>query len=209
MALGIDIDLILPEYKLEADDPLVIEARVKQITTDYPDLDYLILFVSEMINHDTKKLEQWKLIFNEMYQLIKERSPKTHIAVAGWGLSKAIANQLPKDVIAAPISSYSDQFENGDIYGDREYWGCPWLERDVYSSCYYYPYDMHLSNTIKAYKNRASNMKGLYCLTWRITDAIDPKLSYISKAPWDTENRYQSSYDVYAEYAKKITGGRM
>lgn len=206
MALGIDIDLILPEYKLEADDPLVIEARVKQITTDYPDLDYLILFVSEMINHDTKKLEQWKLIFNEMYQLIKERSPKTHIAVAGWGLSKAIANQLPKDVIAAPISSYSDQFENGDIYGDREYWGCPWLERDVYSSCYYYPYDMHLSNTIKAYKNRASNMKGLYCLTWRITDAIDPKLSYISKAPWDTENRYQSSYDVYAEYAKKNYG---
>ena len=52
-----------------------------------------------------------------------------------------------------PISAYSDSCENGAIYGNREYWGCPWLERDGGSSEYYYPYNMHLSNTIKAWQN--------------------------------------------------------
>ncbi len=206
IALGIDIDLILPEYCLEADDPAVIEARISQINNDYPDLDYLILFVSEMINHDEKKLALWKRTFNGMYTRMKKQSPDTRIAVAGWGLKKEIAQELPEDVIAAPISGYSDSFEDGSIYGDREYWGCPWLERDVYSSCYYYPYEMHLSNTISAYQKRAPNMKGLYCLTWRITDAVDAKLSYIAKTPWDTESQYNNSFEVYGEYARKNYG---
>jgi len=206
IALGIDIDLILPEYGLPADDPLVIHARIKQITTDYPDLDYLVLFISEMIHHDNEKLEQWQRIFDAMYIQVKETAHNTRIAVSGWGLKKEIADQLPRDVIAAPISGYSDSFEDGSIYGDREYWGCPWLERDIYSSNYYYPYEMHLSNTISAFSRKAANIKGLYCLSWRITDAVDAKLSYIAKAPWDSTNKYKTSYDVYAEYAEKNYG---
>ena len=162
IALGIDIDLILPEYGLSADDPLVIHARIKQITTDYPDLDYLVLFISEMIHHDNEKLVQWQRIFDAMYIQVKETAHNTRIAVSGWGLKKEIADQLPRDVIAAPISGYSDSFEDGSIYGDREYWGCPWLERDIYSSNYYYPYEMHLSNTISAFSRKAANMKELY-----------------------------------------------
>ena len=74
------------------------------------------------------------------------------------------------------------------------------------SSQYYYPYNIHLSNTIKAYQQRAANMKGFYCLTWRLTDAIDPKISYIAKAPWDTHNRYSNSESVYKEYARRNYG---
>jgi hypothetical protein len=206
MGLGLDIDLIPPDYNTTADDPKVIEARMKQVKEDYPDLDYLILFVSELINNSPAKLALWKRTFDGMYSYMKQHSQFTKIAVSGWGLSKEIGASLPADVIAAPISHYSDAFEDGSIYGNREYWGCPWMERDFSSSQYYYPYNMHLSNTIKAWKARAKNMTGFYTLTWRLTDAIDPKISFIAKAPWDDKNRYNTSYDVYNEYAVKHYG---
>ena len=82
--------------------------------------------------------------------------------------------RLPKDVICAPISYYSAAFEPGNIYGEREYWGCPWLERDWSSSQYYYPYNVDLSETIHAYEKASENMKGFYALTWRLTDAVSP-----------------------------------
>lgn len=206
IALGLDIDLIMPEYKTAADDPKVIEARMKQVAEDYPGLDYLILFISEGINNKPAQLALWKRTFDGMYAYMKQHSSFTKVAVAGWGLSKEIAASLPADVIAAPISHYSDAFEDGSIYGDREYWGCPWMERDFTSSEYYYPFNMHLSNTIKAWQARAKNMTGLYTLTWRLTDAIDPKISFIAKAPWDDEHKFKTSYDVYYDYALKNYG---
>jgi hypothetical protein len=64
---------------------------------------------------------------------------------------------------------------------------------------------MNLSNTIKAWQNRAPNMKGFYCLTWRLTDAIDPKMSFISKAAWNDMSK-TTSKDVYHDYAIKNYG---
>jgi Carbohydrate binding module (family 6)/Glycosyl hydrolase family 67 N-terminus len=206
MALGLDINLILPEYNTTADDPKVIEARMQQVLRDYPDLDYLILFISELINNKPDQLAIWKKTFDGMYAYMKDHYAAGKIAVAGWGLSKEIAASLPPDVIAAPISHYSDGFEDGSIYGNREYWGCPWMERDFSSSEYYYPFNMHLSNTIKAWQAKAKNMTGLYTLTWRLTDAIDPKMTFIAKAPWDDKGKYKTAYDVYYDYALKNYG---
>lgn len=202
MALGIDIDLVLPEYGLPAHHPQVIEARTAQLLNDYPNLDYLILYISETIVNQPEKLLTWKEIFNGMYQRIRAQNANMRIAVSGWGLSKEIADALPPDVIAAPISAYSDAFEDGSIYGNREYWGCPWMERDFFSSEYYYPYGMHLSNTIKAWQRRAANMTGLQTLTWRIGDAVEPKISFIAKAPWYPVERYPDAASVYQEYAQ-------
>lgn len=203
IGLGLDIDLIPHEYQQQvgakADDPNVIAARLEQLTGDYPNLDYLLCFHSESPQED-KTL--WQRIFKGFYDGYKAKGLDTRLAVAGWGLPAAFVADLPEDVICAPISGYSDRCETGEIYGDREYWGCPWLERDFRSSQYYYPYDMHLSNTIDAYEKRAPNMKGFYCLTWRLTDAVDAKMSYIAKAPWDLANQYTTSRDVYHEYAE-------
>lgn len=206
IGLGLDIDVIPDEYRIygaKADDPEVIKSRVDQIISDYPDLDYLMCFHSES---PQEKKDVWQRIFMGMYSQIKARNPKLRMAVAGWGLKPEFVADLPEDVICAPISAYSDGCESGAIYGKREYWGCPWLERDFESSEYYYPYNMHLSNTIKAYQGHASNMKGFYCLTWRLTDAVDAKMSYISKAGWDNEGRYSSSRSVYYEYARRCYG---
>jgi hypothetical protein len=208
MALGLDIDLILPEYKTTADDPKVIEARMNQVLQDYPKLDYLVLYISEMIVNSPEKLQLWQRIFNGMYKHLKQSGTPIKIAVSGWGLSKTIADELPEDVIAAPISAYSDGCEDGSMYGSREYWGCPWMERDFSSSEYYYPYNMHLSNTIKAWQGRAKNMTGFYTLTWRLTDAIDPKIAFIANAPWDDNDKFNSSYKVYYDYAVKHYGAK-
>lgn len=201
IGLGLDIDLIPPEYKARPGDPEIIAARVDQLADDYPDLDYLLCFQSENVGKDTAFYKIWRDIFDGFYYLAKQRMPRTRLAVSGWGLDPVSVRTLPKDVICAPIAAYSDTCESGAIYGEREYWGCPWLERDFNSSEYYYPYNMHLSNTIRAYRNRAPNMKGFYCLTWRLTDAVEPKMYYISRAPWETDGRSRISRDVYREYA--------
>jgi hypothetical protein len=209
IGLGVDIDLLPPELKekqVKADDPALVSARVGQIITDYPDLDYLLCFQSESIFEDKARYKVWRNVFDGFYQAIKQSAPQIRIAVAGWGIGAEDVNTLPPDVICAPISKYSAGCENGAIYGSREYWGCPWLERDGGSSEYYYPYNLNLSETIQAWQSRAPNFKGLYCLTWRLTDAIDPKMSYIAKAPWYDAARYDSSAKVYREYAERNYG---
>ena len=204
IGLGLDINVIPEEYKkagAKAEAPRVVAARVEQVATDYPDLDYLLCFQSENVGHSAEFYAIWRKIFMGFHEGLKTRSPRTRLAVAGWGLNPKAIEELPADVICAPISPYSDRCESGAIYGNREYWGCPWLERDWNSSQYYYPYTMHLSNTIQAWRQRAPNMKGFYCLTWRLTDAVEPRMSYISKAPWDHADRLKSSAAVYREYA--------
>lgn len=206
VGLGLDIDLIPKDYKTTADDPGVVQARIDQLVNDYPNLDYLLCFQSENVGKDPKFYDVWRKIFSGFYDGVKARMPRTRVAVAGWGLNPASIATLPADVICAPISYYSDRCETGAIYGDREYWGCPWLERDFYSSEYYYPYNLHLSNTIAAFKERAPNMKGFTCLTWRLTDAVEPKMSYIARAPWDNSDQLTTSHKVYFDYAKLAYG---
>jgi hypothetical protein len=209
IGLGLDIDLLPPELnekKIRADDPQLVAARVGQVITDYPDLDYLLCFQSESIFADKARYKVWHDVFDAFYKAIKEHAPQIRVAVAGWGINAEDVANLPPDVICAPISKYSAGCENGAIYGEREYWGCPWLERDGGSSEYYYPYNLHLSETIQAWKTRAPNMKGFYCLTWRLTDAIDPKMSYIAKVAWSDSNKYTSSEEVYGNYAKRNYG---
>lgn len=212
IGLGLDIDLIPDEYEkmgAGADDPKLIETRVKQIAEDYPNLDYLLCFQSEGGGGHGDKTEfykKWRQMVLHYYNLMKEYNPSTRIAVSGWSMNPKAVAPLPKDIICAPISGYSDRFQPGSDFPGREYWGCPWMERDGKGSQHYYPYDTDLSNTIDAYQSRTENMTGLYTLTWRLTDAIDPKMSYIAKAPWDQTGKYNTSYDVYHEYARRNYG---
>ena len=208
IGLGLDIDVLLPEYRVEADDDGVITAQVKQLADWYPDLDYLLCFQSEG-SKDSVFYAKWQRVFDGFYTKMKALSPATRIAVSGWGMTAESVAKLPEDVICAPISYYSAEFESGSIYGDREYWGCPWLERDWSSSQYYYPYNINLSETIDAYRNAADNMKGFYALTWRLTDAVSPKMWYISKAPWYDAERLQTSYQVYNDYARNNYGEKV
>jgi len=204
IGLGIDIDIIPHVYTragYKAEDPEVIAARVAQIARDYPELDYLLCFQSENVGKGNEFYEAWRRMFMSFYNGMKREAPATRLGVSGWGLDPAAIETLPEDVIAAPIAGYSAKCASGAKFGAREYWGCPWLERDWNSSQYYYPYHIHLSDTIAAWRNRAENMTGFYCLTWRLTDAVDAKMSYIAQAPWDQEGRLDSSEAVYRDYA--------
>ena len=205
IGLGLDIDVILPEYQAEADERAVITAQTTQLTKEYPDLDYLLCFQSEG-SKDSVFYTKWQKVFDGFYEDMKRFSPSTRIAVSGWGMTAESVSRLPKDVICAPISYYSATFEPGKIYGEREYWGCPWLERDWSSSQYYYPYNVDLSETIRSYEKASMNMKGFYALTWRLTDAVSPKMWYISKAPWYKTEQLNTSEKVYWDFANANYG---
>lgn len=205
IGLGLDIDVILPEYQAEADERGVIKAQTTQLAKEYPDLDYLLCFQSEG-SKDSTFYAKWQRVFDGFYEDMKCFSPSTRIAVSGWGMTAESVARLPKDVICAPISYYSATFESGSIYGEREYWGCPWLERDWSSSQYYYPYNVDLSETIRSYEEASANMKGFYALTWRLTDAVSPKMWYISKAPWYKTEQLNTSEKVYWDFANANYG---
>jgi hypothetical protein len=208
IGLGLDINLIPDSYQMDPQDPKVIAARVKQIETDYRNLDYLLCFQSEGLSDPAAVNERkiWRNIFDGFYNGLKKSMPGLRLAVAGWGIRAVDVATLPEDVICAPISHYSDGCENGSEFGKREYWGCPWLERDFNSSIYYYPYNMDISNTIRAWQDRAPNMKGFYALTWRITDAIKPKAWFMSRAAWDNKNELNSSETLYRKFAEQQYG---
>lgn len=199
VALGLDIDMVPGDSPAAADDPALIRARVDQLAGDYPALDYLVCFQSENVAKTRDFHSQWQKIFLAFYEQMKQRIPHCQLAVSGWGLEGGVIRALPPDVICAPIAAYSDEFENGAAYSRREFWGVPWLERDQTSSQYYYPYNMHLWKTMAAVQHRSTNMSGLVALTWRLGDAIDPKLCYISRAAWDPA--ITRSRDVYRQYA--------
>ncbi len=203
MALGIEFGIIPKTYKgMKPEEKRVIEARVDQIIADYPNLDYLICYQFE--NHEEEAIRLWLESFNHVYGIMKKRAPQIKLAVAGWGLAGEQVSKLPEDVIVAPIAHYSEKFKSGEIYGNREFWGCPWVERDGYTSMYYYTYNMPLQNTMDCWEKRADNLKGFQCLTWRLTDAVDPKIKYIADAPW--YDRFEKQKEVYYEYAEENYG---
>lgn len=155
----------------------------KFIIENYPDLDYVLMYAAELSNERPN--------FNKsIYEALKKET-NIRMGLSGWGIKGSLSD-LPSDLIAAPISPYTDGCADGSQFGGREYWGCPWMERDgarvqqgaYASSQHWYPYSMNLSSTIAAYINAATNMTGWQTLTWRTSDAIAPKLSWMAKAPW-------------------------
>ena len=49
-------------------------------------------------------------------------------------------------------------------------------------------------------------MNGFYCLSWRLTDAVEPKMSFLARAPWDTADRSPTARAVYRDYAARNYG---
>jgi hypothetical protein len=199
VALGIDLDSVPADYGERFDAPGVAEARATELAADYPDLDYLLAYRSEV--GSAGDTAAWKATFATFRSAFAARGAPTRFGVSGWGLDPAFVAGLPPDVIAAPLSAYSASFPSGAGFGHREYWGTPWLERDFNSSLYYEPYNMHLSDTIAAYRAAAPNMTGFQALTWRLGGAVDPKVMYVAQAPWVALNRYPDSRSVYLDYA--------
>ncbi len=208
VALGLEIDTAPEELGVAADDSVLMDARIDQLIKDYPHLDYLLCYRNETFEGEEQKI-LWHKNLDRIYERFKAGASQTRIGVSGWGLDGAAVEDLQEDIICAPIARYGPTMESGSIYGQREYWGCPWVENDG-EVPYFNPSGKwgRLSATVIAYKIHDANMRGFTTLTWRLTDAMDPKLSYIAKAPWDLDQKYKTSFNLYHEYAVKNYGQR-
>lgn len=82
IGLGIDLNLVPSDYNGAADDATLAQARIDQIISDYPTLDYLLLYRSE----NAPNFEVWNCAFQHTYQTVKARAANIRIAVSGWGL---------------------------------------------------------------------------------------------------------------------------
>jgi len=190
VALGTEFHQLKPDEQKEV---------CTSILAWYPDLDCLVYYRHEGT--------QSPPFVRSIYDFFRQRAPKMGHVLTGWGeLADANIKEVPADVVAGPFTAYSDKFENGSRYGQRAYWAGPWLEEDNKGDMHYMPWSKNLANTIDCYNQRAANMAGLVALTWRLTDAIDPRIDYIAAAPWDSENKLITSRGVYVEYARRCYG---
>ena len=190
VALGTEFHKLNPTEQMEISESMLAW---------YPDLDYLVYY-----RHEGTKEPPF---VQSMYTFFRQRAPKMGHVLTGWGeLSDTNLKDVPPDVVAGPFTAYSDKFENGSRYGQREYWAGPWLEEDNKGDMHYMPWSKNLANTIASYAQHATNMNGLVTLTWRLTDVIDPRLFYIAAAPWDSAKRFTTSSALYLEYARRCYG---
>ena len=210
MALGTDVNLTLKGNAERLDgvirgkmaaEPALVKARIGQVIRDYPQLDYFIAFCWEGMPKTAETLPVWEGIVKLIHAELKEKAPGIGLAVSSWAMPPEFVAGLPPDVICAPIAGYSPRPQDGKIFGTRDFWACPWMEKDNDDSMFYFPFRMLLSQTIDAWQKRSANTKGLYALTWRLTDAIDAKLWYIAHAPWDSKNLLKTSRDAYHTWA--------
>ena len=74
IGLGLDIDVILPEYQVSADERGVIAAQTAQLAKQYPYLDYLFCFQSEG-SKDSVFYAKWQRVFDGFYEDMKRVSP--------------------------------------------------------------------------------------------------------------------------------------
>ena len=192
VALGTEFHQLKPDEQKEV---------CESILAWYPDLDYIVYY-----RHEGTQAPPF---VRSVYDLFRQQVPGMGHVLTGWGeLGDANLKDVPADVVAGPFTAYSDKFESGARYGQRAYWAGPWLEEDNKGDMHYMPWSKNLANTIDCYKQRAANMTGLVTLTWRLTDAIDPRLYYIAAAPWDLGNNLTTSRGVYMEYARRCYGGQ-
>ena len=204
ICLGMDIDTGAERYGTDMNDDAFIEARTDALMELYPDLDYFAAFRNEGSAQVAN--EAWTRAFNSMYNRFKEKESPTKIIVSGWGMTGESVADLPMDVIIAPIAPYSAWYENEKTYGGREYWAGPWAQRDFTSSVYYYPYLLHLDETMESYAKNKENTKGIFMLTWTLTDAVAPRFDFIAKAPWQKTGYYDNPYEFYYNYAVENYG---
>ncbi|MCU1659184.1 MAG: putative secreted glucosidase [Pseudonocardiales bacterium] len=198
VALGIDLNTVPAGYP-SFSTPGVAAARAAQIVSDYPTLDYFIGYRSEGM--PSGQNTSWKATFTTFRTAFSSANLPTKTAVSGWGLLPEFMSDLPADVIAAPIAPYTASFDNGAGFGTREYWGTPWLENDNGSSLEYAPSGINLSATIASYQAAAPNMTGIQALTWRLGDAVDAKVMWLSEASWDSGTDVATAQGAYQHYA--------
>jgi hypothetical protein len=195
---GVKVALGTEFHRLKPDEQKEI---CESILAWYPDLDYLVYYRHEGTQEPP--------FVRSIYDFFRQRAPKMGQVLTGWGqLSEVNLKDVPNDVVAGPFTAYSDSFENGNHYGQREYWAGPWLEEDNKGDMHYMPWSKNLAHTVSSYVQRDTNMKGLVTLTWRLTDAIDPRLFFIAAAPWDLENKFTTSRAVYLDYSRHCYGAQ-
>lgn len=165
----------------------------------HPNLDYLVYY-----RHETTEEPPF---VRAIYDFFRQKAPRMRHVLTGWGqLTRENLNSVPADVVAGPFTAYKDTFEDGSFYETRAYWAGPWLEEDNTGGMHYMPRSKSLTQIISSYNRRAANMTGLVSLTWRLTDAIDPRIYYIASAPWDLNNAFVTSHALYADYARRCYG---
>ena len=66
IGLGLDIDVVLPEYQSEPDNKDLIKVQVAEIAREYPELDYLLCFQSEGQKNEAF-YARWRRVFDGFY----------------------------------------------------------------------------------------------------------------------------------------------
>lgn len=185
VAVGFEINLIPVEIESaggSAMDEDVIRARLSDLLSTYPSVDFVQVWFSEF-NRTTP--EQFADGMKKVQRILAELAPDKRIVTGGW-FAESKLGELDKlvgpDVIFSTLTPHKGRMDAAwsRIEAGRERWPVPWLEFDG-NLWVPQPFVSGLRTTLQ--EAMEAGVEGLFGIHWR-TRELDANFDYLARGMW-------------------------
>ena len=181
----------------------LLEARLDNLLTAYPEVDHVWLWEDEGANWDSRKegIPLPTAAFNLAHDFLRRHAPSKRLVISGWGgVARHFAElhkTLPEDIVFACLSDTLGWDPVHEVFGQlgsRERWPIPWLEDDPSM----WLLQLHV-NRFKRDVDLAANYgcQGMLGIHWRHR-IVDPTATFFARAMWDKNYEPDAHFAAYA-----------
>ncbi|MGD0577568.1 MAG: hypothetical protein ABSC08_01440 [Bryobacteraceae bacterium] len=181
----------------------LLETRLDQLLTAYPDVDHVWLWEDEGANWDSRKegIPLPTAAFNLAHDFLRRHAPAKRLVISGWGgVARHFADLhkvLPEDIVFSCLSDTLGWDPVHEVFGQlgsRERWPIPWLEDDPSM----WLAQFHVNRFKRDVDLAASyGCQGMLGIHWRHR-IVDPTATFFARAMWDKGYEPAAHYAAYA-----------
>jgi len=181
----------------------LLEARLDNLLTSYPDVDYIWLWEDEGANWDSRKegVPLPATAFQLTHDYLRRHAPGKRLVISGWGgVARHFAELhkvLPEDIVFSCLSDTLGWDPVHEVFGElgsRERWPIPWLEDDPSMWLAQFHVNRFQRDVDLADKYGCQGMLGIH---WRHR-IVDPTATYFARAMWDKSYTPEAHFTAYA-----------
>ncbi|MGO9240475.1 MAG: hypothetical protein ACLQBJ_06655 [Bryobacteraceae bacterium] len=181
----------------------LLEARLDNLLTSYPEVDHVWLWEDEGANWDSRKegIPLPTAAFNIAHDFLRRHAPSKRLVISGWGgVARHFAELhkvLPEDIVFSCLSDtlgWDPVHEVFDQLGSRERWPIPWLEDDPSM----WLLQLHVNRFHRDVDLSAGyGCQGMLGIHWRHR-IVDPTATFFARAMWDKSYTPDAHYAAFA-----------
>ena len=181
----------------------LLETRLDQLLTAYPDVDHVWLWEDEGANWDSRKegIPLPTAAFNLAHDFLRRHAPSKRLVISGWGgVARHFAElhkSVPEDIVFSCLSDTLGWDPVHEVFGQlgsRERWPIPWLEDDPSMWLAQFHVNRFQRDVDLAAGYGCQGMLGIH---WRHR-IVDPTATFFARAMWDKNYEPAAHYAAYA-----------